>query len=452
MRRPAILTWDWWWNAPTSERYSPLNPSGASYITTTYGRPDAERILPTWQGYVAQGYQGNPIVFAAIGARLALFSEATLKFRNLADKHLFGGPELSVLEQPWPNGTTGELLARLIQDADLAGNAYIRRTDTGLERLRPDQVTIISELVPDALGRPYRVPVGYYHEPDPTETDREPALYTADEVCHWSPVPDPQATFRGMSWLTPIVRELEADHGLTTYKTRYLENAATPNLLIKWPADTRPTQPQLDSMAAMVAARHGGVDNAFRTMLLEGGADVTVIGNNLEQMNFSTVQAAGENRILVASGVPGIVVGSKEGLEAATYSNYAQAMRRFADVTMRPTWRSACAALASLVAVPPGAQLWYDTSDIAALQEGEKERADTMLVRATSAEMLLRAGYLPDSVTRAIDSGDLNLLQHSGLYSVQLQPPGSVQPTEEPTAPSAAVSTQDPNPEGGQQS
>ena len=76
--------------------------------------------------------------------------------------------------------------------------------------------------------------------------------------------------------------------------------------------------------------------------------------------------------------MPGIVVGSKEGLAAATYSNFNQAMRRFADLTMRPLWRSACAALEKLLEVPGGSRLWYDRADIAALREGEKERAEAL--------------------------------------------------------------------------
>lgn len=443
MRRPAVLTRDWWANAPVRERYSTLNPSGASYyISTLYGRPDAEKILPTWLGYVQTGYQTNTIVFAAVGARLALFSEATLRFRNLTDKHLFGGPELSVLERPWPNGTTGELLARMLQDADLAGNAYVRRTDTGLERLRPDLVTIVSELVPDALGRTYRVPIGYYYEPDAADTDREPALFTADEVCHWSPIPDPQANFRGMSWLTPVLREIEADQGMTTYKAQFLENAATPNLLIRYPSKLKPGT--LTELSGRLAARHGGVNNAFKTLVLDEGSDATVVGSSFESMAFAATQAAGENRILMAAGVPGIVVGAKEGLAAATYSNFGQAMRRFADLTARPLWRSACAALAQLVDVPAGAQLWYDTADIAALREGEQERAQTLLTKATAAETLLRAGYKPDQIPAAIEAGDLALLTHTGLYSSQLMPPGTV---AAPAAP--APSTVDTNPAQG---
>jgi hypothetical protein len=53
-------------------------------------------------------------------------------------------------------------------------------------------------------------------------------------------------------------------------------------------------------------------------------------------------------------------------------------MRRFADITMRPAVAFRVRCLASLVAPQPGAVLWYDTSDIAALRQGEKERADTL--------------------------------------------------------------------------
>jgi phage portal protein BeeE len=456
VRRPAILTRDWWLNAPgdpASERYSTLNPSGAAYvISSLYGRPDIEKILPTWLSYVQQGYQLNPIVFAAIGARLSLFSEATLKWRSLTDKHLFGTPELGILERPWPNGTTGELLARMIQDVDLAGNAYVRYTgpgpNAGLERLRPDLVTIVSELHADVYGRSYRVPVGYYYEPDPADADREPALFSSEEVAHWSPIPDPQANFRGMSWLTPILRELEADQGLTAYKTMFLENAATPNLLIKYPAKMKPGT--LSELQERLTARFGGVGNAFKTLTVDQGADATMIGNTFEQMMFTDVQAAGENRILLASGVPGIVVGSKEGLQAATYSNYEQAMRRFADLTMRPLWRSVCACLAALVTVPAGAHLWFDTSDIAALRQGEQERAQTVLTKSTAAETLLRAGYTADTVAAAIEAGDLTLLSHTGLFSTQLTPPGAAGAGADPAAdPTAGLPSTDPSTDPG---
>lgn len=424
---------DWWIDAPASKdlatRYNELQASGAS-VWSTWTAEGVERLSPTFRSYVADGYQANGIIYAVILARLMLFSEAEFKFQNLRDKHLHGDPGLAKLEIPWPNGSTGELLVRMEQDASLAGNAFIRDVGPQLERLRPDRVTIISEIREDFAGRPYRVPIGYAHDRDGMGQRYE--LYDVSEVAHWSPVPDPLADFRGMSWLTPIVRELAADGGLTDYKIRYMENAATPNLLIRYPNKMKPSS--LTELSERISARYGGVDNAYRTLALDEGADATVIGSTFEQLRFNDVQAAGENRIAAAGGVPGIVVGLKEGLEAATYSNYEQAMRRFADLTMRPNWRSACAALAKFAQVPADSRLWFDESGIAALRQGEKERAETFAVQAKSVRTLVDAGYTPDSVQLAVPAGDLSLLVHSNLYSVQLQSPGAGG-TPEPTPP-----------------
>jgi phage portal protein BeeE len=402
--------------------FNPDNASGASVLMQSFGTPDNERILPTFLN-AAQANASSGVVFGVILARLSLFTEAELKFQRFSDKSLFGNSDLAKLETPWPNGTTGELLARMEQDASLAGNAYIRDAGSQLERLRPDWTTIVSELVRDEeTDTQIRRVIGYFYEPAAFE-QREPEFYPVDEVAHWSPIPDPLATFRGMSWLTPVLREVDADTQMTEYKRAYLNNAATPNLLIKYPAKLDPGK--VDRLRTRLEARHSGVANSFRTMILDEGADPMLVGNTFEQMSFAAVQAAGENRIAVAAGVPGIVAGLKEGLSAATYSNYEQAMRRFADLTMRPNWRSAVGVLAKLVNVPADARLWYDASGIAALRQGEKEQADTMFVIAQAAEAFIRAGYTAESITAALSAADVTLLKHSGLVSVQMQTPGS---------------------------
>jgi phage portal protein BeeE len=403
--------------------------SGAAVLTTTYGMPDREALLPQLTAATHTAYSGNAIVFGAILARAMLFSEATFKFQARSDKKLTDlPPRASLLETPWPNGTTGELLVRMEQDASLAGNAYIWNTGDGmLARLRPDWVTTITEEIVDPTGmRTYRRPFGYWYEP-PAGVQLgwgPPQMYDVSEVAHWSPIPDPDAQFRGMSWLTPVLREVGADDAMTAYKTQYLNNAATPNLLIKYDRQLLPET--VERIRERVQARYAGVGNAFRTLVLDQGADATVVGHSFEQMNFSTVQGAGENRILIASGVPGIVVGAQVGLSAATYSNYAQAMRRFADITMRPLWRSVCSCLSALVPVPAGQRLWYDTSDIAALRQGEKERADTLLVKGQAIGELVKAGYEPASVVAAVESGDLSQLAFKKPSPVPEQPFGDI--------------------------
>jgi phage portal protein BeeE len=443
--RPAIFTRQFWLGGDWDGWGGQGEASGASVLMTSYGAGGGEPILPALMTNTASAYGGNAIVFGAILARLMLFSEATFAFQDVTDRHLFGGYEtdgrtlgarlLRKLENPWPNGTTGELLARMIQDVDLAGNAYVRDAGSQLVRLRPDWVTIVSELVPDDMGRPFRKVIGYHYEPPQTGPDEgPPATFDVDEVAHWSPIPDPWANFRGMSWLTPVLREVAADQAMTTHKIRYLENAASPNLLVKY--SQKLGKDTVGRIQDAIESRHGGVHNAFRTMVLDEGADVSVIGNSFEQMSFSTVQAAGENRILIASGVPGIVIGSKEGLMAATYSNYEQAMRRFADVTMRPLWRSACAALQQLIPPPAGSRLWFDVSDIAALRQGEKERADTLLVQAQSISEFVKFGYDPESAVEAVASSNLSLLRHPGppLQIMTEVPKGSPPPAQLPDA------------------
>jgi phage portal protein BeeE len=224
-----------------------------------------------------------------------------------------------------------------------------------------------------------------------------------------------------------LVREINADLSMTKHKSMFFDNAATPNLLIKY--QRKLTEDQVGLLRERWGARFGGTDNAWKTAILDEGADATVIGQSFEQMAFTSVQAAGENRIAAAAGVPGIVVGLKEGLSAATYSNYEQAMRRFADVTMRPNWRSAAASLAKLIDVPTGARLWYDVTDISALRQGEKDRAETAQIMANAAGELIRSGYDPDTVGPALSAGDFSLLSHSGAIPTALYPNGQA-PTQ----------------------
>src|SRR3954464_7277817 len=77
-----------------------------------------------FQGYVEDAYKSNGVVFACMLVRMLLFSEARLQYRKVVKGRpgeLFGTQDLALLERPWPNATTGDLLSRMIQDADLAG-------------------------------------------------------------------------------------------------------------------------------------------------------------------------------------------------------------------------------------------------------------------------------------------------------------------------------------------
>ncbi len=387
--------------------------SGAAVLTTTYGSPDKEAILPGVASAAHQAYGTNGVVFSAILARMSLFSECRFCFQRVADKKLFTDARLGVLQEPWPDGTEGELLVRAEQDVSLAGNFYLWNAGDRLVRWRPEWTTIISEITAAPGGGHYRRVIGYDHAPpkDAEPEYGEPQFAPAAEVVHWHPLPDPAAGFRGMSWLTPVIRDVRADSAMTGYKTKYLQNNASPSLLVKYAQKLQPAT--VDSIRERVHARYGGPDNAGGTLVLDQGADATVIGANLAQMDFSGVQAAGAERVLAAGNVPGVIVGL-EPLRGAG-RGYQESMRKFADLFGRPQWRSLCGALAKLTPgsdVDAGAvRLWFDTADIAALQEGEQEKAQIGLVHAQGLLTLRQAGYTRDSAVRALVANDMSLLE-----------------------------------------
>jgi phage portal protein BeeE len=412
--------------------------NGNEYITQVGPGGSREDIPTDFSGYVNTLYKRNGVVFACMAARQLLFSEARFQFRTRTNGRpgdLYGTKALGILEKPWQNGTTGELLSRMEQDASLAGNFYGYRRPmpdgtARIRRLRPDWVTIIIG-VDGAEGDPNDVDaevIGYFYDPQtrgglPGQRASEARIFLPHEICHYSPIPDPDATFRGMSWLTPVLREVAADSAMTTHKLKFMENAATPNLVVKF--DATVDEEKFKRFKTLMEERHSGFRNAYKTMYLGGGADATVVGNSFEQMSFKAVQGAGETRIAAAAGVPPVIVGLSEGLSSATYSNYAQARRRFADGTMRPLWRIAASSLANIVEVPGGSELWYDDRDIPFLQEDQKDAVEIFKSQAETVRALLQAGYDPDATIASVEAADLGLLKgkHSGLFSVQLLPP-----------------------------
>ena len=411
--------------------------------------PDRERIENDFEGYVEGAYKRNGPVFACILARQMVFSEARFQFqqmRNGRPGDLFGTPDLALLENPWPGGTTGELLARMEQDGSLAGNFYATTADdegrfgraaTGpgrrVVRMRPDWVTLILD---SRSHDPYALDakvVGYLYDPRSmsvagVNTPSEKAvLLLPNEVAHFSPIPDPAARFRGMSWMTPVLREIQSDNSATSHKDAVFRNAATPSMVVKFARETTPDL--FDQFVTRFKASHQGVDNAFKTLFLGGGADVTPLTFDFRQLEFSQTQGKGESRIASAAGVPPSWVGFSEGLQGSALNagNFSAARRRFADGTIRTLWRQAAAALQVLVTPPAGSRLWYDARDAAFLREDRKDAAEIQRQQAATIRQLTDAGYTPDSVVRAVQAEDWSLLEHTGLFSVQLQPPGTGQ-------------------------
>lgn len=431
--------------------------SGLGYQTPsliqTLAGTGTERPADNFQGLAMQAYAANGVVFACMLVRQLVFSSVRFqyqKFLNGKPSETFGDQSLSILERPWSGGTTQDMLSRMIQDADLAGNSYwfkeaslarIGTQDPGGEmvRLRPDWVQIVGRPRTADTRRGSRgtgqvgwTKIGYLYTEGGAASQNEGVPFSVEEIAHFAPSPDPLATFTGMSWLTPILREIQADHAMTRHQRSFFDQGATVNMVIKHP--TGATQDAVEKWGKEFQSKFGGAGNAYKTLQLYPGADVQVVGSNLKEIDFKEVRGGGETRIAAAARVPPIVVGLSEGLAAATYSNYGQARRAFVDATMHPLWQNASGSLERVVPPPNrSSRLWYDATDVPFLREDEADAANIAAVRASTINTYVAAGFTAESAVKAVDSGDINLLVHTGLMSVQLLPPGKTDsaPTSE---------------------
>ena len=400
---------------------------------------NVEQIDESFSSLVQGAYKSNGIVFACNLARMSLFSQARIMYqqeRSGTPGDLFSSPELDLLRHPWPGATTGDLLARAIVDVDLGGNAFFVRRPNRIRRLRPDWVDIMlgSESDPDVEAGDIDAEVlGYVYHPGGRYSGRDPELLLADQVAHFAPIPDPLATFRGMSWLTPIIREIQGDTAATAHKVQFFNNGATPNLVVTVDIDDP------DKFTRWVEAfdtEHKGVANAYKTLYLMSGTEVNAVGKDFQQMDFKVTQGAGETRIASASGIHPVILGFSEGMQGASLNagNFNSAKRLTADKTLRWLWQNFCGSMETIIPVPPAARLWYDERHIPFLQEDVKDAAEVLGLQATAIRTLGDGGWVPETVVDAVTSGDLKRLQHTQLLPVQLQTPGQNN-TEPPVQP-----------------
>lgn len=392
-----------------------------------------EEIGNSYIEYATGAYKASGIVYGVSVARMLLFVEARFQYQKMKKGRpgdLFGMEQLSILEEPWDNGTTADLLCKAIQDTDLCGNHYVVTEGTGSNRrlrwLRPDWVDIILTAAPAETSK---VDVaGYVYKPGGTEDSDRWEIFPIDgsngTVAHWAPIPDPEAQYRGMSWLTPVLTEVRTNKAISKNKNKFFDNAATPPMAISFKESVTPAQ--FKDFVKTLRRSHGGLDNSYKTLVLGGGADVKALG--ITPVDFASINQQSDHAICTAGRVPPMIVGVSEEAGQRTpfnESNLQAAKDLFVDATMRPMWRSLAAAYSVLVPKLNNARLWYDDRDIPFLHQDRQMVATIQSTNAKTLNSYITAGFTPKSAILAIKHGDETYLEHTGLYSVQLQEPGS---------------------------
>ena len=387
--------------------------------TTTYGPNEKPSPITGMSAY------SSGVVFAVEQRRINLFRQTRFAWKRYGGgprpmaADLFTSSALSPLDNP------SRLLARMLLDADIYGNSFAVLDGGSVRLLRPQWCTIVlgSQRQPTDPDVAWDAePIGLIYAPHDKPEMAETWMW--DEVAHFAPAEDPLTRWRGMSWMAAVLSEVSNTQAYNGFLAKFWANGATPNSVVTFPADVQ--RETVEAFRDVFLERHQGVERAFRTAFLGGGADLRVIGSNLADLAAKDISADQFARICAAGGVPPVIVTIVPGLESAsTYANYETAHRAFADLTIRPLWVEAVRALSKLVTAPAGAELWYDVSGVSALQADALDDAQVMAQQAMTMRTLVDGGFVPDSVIAAVTSGDMSKLVHSGLLSVQTQAPGA---------------------------
>jgi phage portal protein BeeE len=419
------------WNDPVDNFLNQVTMGGVTYGLRQTLTSTSEPIGADYLGLAQGGMKSNGVVFAAIQARLMLLSQARFQWQKMVKGvpgDLWGNADLALLEHPEPGRVTSDLLARASVDVDLAGNHFLARRVTAdgvrLKRLEPYFVDIITG------GKSIDAAVeGYIYYPGGRYSGETPEVLLPEEVAHLAPLPDPLHRYRGMSWITAIIADIQSDSAATAHKLRFIENGATVNLVV---TIDQPTQELFDAAVAKFDASHKGLRNAFKTLFKTPATTVDAIGANLQEMEFSVQQGHAETRVAMASGIHPVILGASEGLQGSSLNqgNFMAARRLVADMTLRPWWGNFASSLEVVLPPPGGSRLWYDDRHIPFLAEDVKDAANVLQLNAQTMKALSDGGWEADSVVEAVTSGDLSRLKgkHTGLFSVQLNPPDSDEP------------------------
>jgi hypothetical protein len=385
--------------------------NGQQYQTSPFGPMSAEPLL----GACGPAY-------AVLDRRASIMGEARPVFQRLErgkPTDIYSSRELELLKMPWQGGSFRQLAAICESDVASAGNSYWIRIGQELARLDPDWVTIITAPI-TIEGRDVGERLVGYGVQRPSH---QPIYLTPAEVAHYKPSAPIGSPFRGESWLASVASDASSDVEMTRYKGNYLKNGAMPSLAVMYEPSI--DMEQIEQFVPLFNSKFVGPMNAGKVMHLMGGRDVKTVGATLDELAFKAVQGAGETRIAAAAGVPASVAGFSEGMQGSSLNagNYTATRRLFGDAKIRPLLGSFCDAFATLLTVPADSRLWYDDSGVSFFQEDVADEAQIRQLNAQTIKTLVDGGFTPETAVSAATTGDFSALKHSGLYSVQLQPP-----------------------------
>jgi HK97 family phage portal protein len=203
---------------------------------------------------------------------------------------------------------------------------------------------------------------------------RPPFFLKAEDVGTFRYNSSPLMGPLGTPPLLAAMRAVAIENTMADFVKVFFQNNGVPS----WVAVLKDEYQSIDQDDAEAAAerlmqRFGQGRGAGRIAIMPGLERIERVQANFDEMAFTDLSDMTAASICSAFAVPPILIHTKLGLDASTYSNYGQARRAFYEDTITPLWRRLDGAMTRALLpefdVPETVSLEFDTSEIPALQD-----------------------------------------------------------------------------------
>lgn len=323
------------------QQKAPQSPGRVPFIWPAWRVNQPQWRLFDYETYVREGFEMNPILFAAIMYKVRAITITPLRAYSGTPEDPKLLPKTNPLQKLCrrPNAfqSWSEFMGLADACLNLAGNCYILFERKGnvtvaMYVIRPDRIMIVPQ-----PGK--REVLGYLYIPE-GKTWAEGEAYLARDVMH---VKNPNlldpldGLGYGTSSVMPSAHALDVDNNLTKFFHLFFKNGAMPTGVLKYDF------PMEDDQAAHARERFmeimGGYENWIGPAVLDQAGSYERTGLTFQEMDVSKIDARNESRIVAPLGVPLTLIESRTELVQATYNNVESDRIRFWEDTMAPELR-----------------------------------------------------------------------------------------------------------------
>lgn len=202
-------------------------------------------------------------------------------------------PVLDLLDRPNPYTTTSQLMYLTESHLELVGDTfYLLDNPTSPKQvfiLPPDKIKVI----PGGIENNYEIKA--YEYKDTIEGKSIEKIYNADEIIQIK-TPNPSNPYRGKSVVEAAAITVDSDGLAEEFLKRFFLNNATPGMTLS--SDQRITQDDIERIEAQLRSRHGGVMNAFKTLILTGGLKPVTVQHSNKEMEYVQLEEALRDKIM----------------------------------------------------------------------------------------------------------------------------------------------------------